>query len=124
MCPESADNWWCGAHQRWVKLCMCDLIVCEAHNSLSGSRIGAVRNSSLQREMHSGEFGRCFPGGVAKRFELSTGLREKFPKLTTVSRDEAANMVAAGMRKVRDEADGWESQLASDHHMGCWDVQL
>ena len=42
--------------------CICDPIVCEAHSSLSGSRIGAVRNSSLQREMHSGEFGRCFPG--------------------------------------------------------------
>ena len=36
------------------------------------------------------------PRGVAKRFELSTGLREMFPKLTAVTRDEAANMFAAG----------------------------
>ena len=36
--------------------------------------------------------------GVAKRFELSP--REEFPKVTTVNRDEAANMVAAG--KLRD----------------------
>ena len=73
---------------------------------------------------------RCFKGrctaenlaavfrGVAKRFELSTGLRQ----VTTVTRNEAANMVAAG--KLRDEADGWESQPASDHHTGCRDVQL
>ena len=60
--------------------------------------------------------------GVAKRFELSTGPREEFLKITTVSRDEAANMVAAG--KLRDEADGWESQPALDHHLGCRDVQL
>ena len=43
-------------------------------------------------------------------FELSAGPQERFPKLTTtVSRDEAANMVAAGIRKLRDEADVWES---------------
>ena len=60
--------------------------------------------------------------GVAKRFELSTGLQEEVLKVTTVTRDEAANMVAAG--KLRDEADGWESQPASDHHTGCRNVQL
>ena len=31
-------------------------------------------------------------------------------------------MVAAG--KLRDEADGWESQPALDNHTGCRDVQL
>ena len=46
--------------------------------------------------------------GVAKRFELSTVAREEFPKVTTVTRDEAAYMVAAG--KLCDEADGWRSQ--------------
>ena len=46
--------------------------------------------------------------GSAKRFELSTVLREEFPKVTTVTRNEAANMVAAG--RIRDEADGWRSQ--------------
>ena len=60
--------------------------------------------------------------GVAKRFELSTGLQEEVLKVTTVTRDEAANMVAAG--KLRDQADGWESQPASDHHTGCRNVQL
>ena len=60
--------------------------------------------------------------GVVKRFELSTGLQEEVLKVTTVTRDEAANMVAAG--KLRDEADGWESQPASDHHTGCRNVQL
>ena len=34
--------------------------------------------------------------------------RKEFPKVTTVTRDEAANMVAAG--KLRDEADGWRSK--------------
>ena len=62
------------------------------------------------------------PRGVAKIFELSTGLRETFPKLTTLTRDEAANMVAAG--KLRNEADGWKSQPTTDHQTGCWDVQL
>ena len=60
--------------------------------------------------------------GVAKRFELLTGLQEEVLNVTTVTRDEAANMVAAG--KLRDEADGWESQPASDHHTGCRNVQL
>ena len=46
--------------------------------------------------------------GAVKRLELSTVPREEFPKVTTVTRDEAANMVAAG--KLRDEADGWRSQ--------------
>ena len=45
---------------------VCDQIVCDAQSSLYGSRKGAVeqrsRNSLLQREMHSGELGRCFPG--------------------------------------------------------------
>ena len=50
------------------------------------------------------------------------GPREEFLKVTTVTRDEAANMVAVG--KLGDEADGWESQPASDHHTGCRDVQL
>ena len=50
--------------------------------------------------------------GVAKRFELSAGPRKEFLKVTTVTSDEAANMVAAG--KLRDEPDGWESQPASD----------
>ena len=35
---------------------------------------------------------------------MPTGLRETLPKLPTVNRDEAANMVAAG--KLRNEADG------------------
>ena len=47
--------------------------------------------------------------GVAKRFELSAGPQERFPKLTTVTHDEAANMVATGIRKLRGEADVWES---------------
>ena len=45
---------------------VCDPIVCYAQSSLCGSRKGAVeqrsRNPLLQREMHSGELGRCFPG--------------------------------------------------------------
>ena len=45
---------------------VCDQIVCDAQSSLFGSRKGAVeqrsRNPLLQREMHSGELGRCFPG--------------------------------------------------------------
>ena len=60
--------------------------------------------------------------GVAKRFELLMGPREEFLKVTALTRNEAANMVAAG--KLRDEADGWESQPASDHLTGCRDVQL
>ena len=39
--------------------------------------------------------------GVEKRFELSTGPREKFPKVTTITCDEAANMVTVG--NVRDD---------------------
>ena len=46
--------------------------------------------------------------GAAKRFELSTVPREEFLKVTTLTRNEAANMVAAG--KLRDEADGRRSQ--------------
>ena len=42
--------------------------------------------------------------GAVKRFEPSTGPREEFPKVTTVTRYEAANKVASG--KLRDEADG------------------
>ena len=61
------------------------------------------KNSLLQREIHSGELGRCFPG-VAKRFELSTGPRKEFLKVTTAIRDEAGNMVGAG--KLRDKPDG------------------
>ena len=90
--------------------------------------IGAATLWSGVLETHRFK-GRCttknlaaVPRGVAKRFELSTGLRETFPKLTTVTRDEAANMVAAG--KVRNEADGWKSQPTTDQHTGCWDVQL
>ena len=60
------------------------------------------------------------PQGVAKRFELSTGPREEFLKVTTVTCDEAANMVAVGKLC---EAVGWESQPASDHHTGCRGVQ-
>ena len=53
---------------------VCDPIVCEARRSLSGLRIGAAalaveqcsRNSSLQREMHNGELGRCSPGCCEK----------------------------------------------------------
>ena len=45
---------------------VCNPIVCDAQSSLCGSRKGAVeqrsRNSFRQREMHSGELGRCFPG--------------------------------------------------------------
>ena len=41
------------------------------------------------------------------------------PKVTTVTRDEAANMVAAG--KLRDEADEWEvNQLQTT----IWDVGM
>ena len=62
------------------------------------------RNPSLQRETQSGELGRCFQE-CREKIGAVDGLREKFPKLTNVTRDEAANMVAAG--KIRDEADGW-----------------
>ena len=89
-------------------------------------REGALWSSVLETR---GFKGRCTAEnsaavfrGVAKRFELSTGLREEFLKVTTVTRDETANMVAAG--KPRDEADGWESHPASDNHTGCRDVQL
>ena len=51
--------------------------------------------------------------GVAKRLSCRRAPREEFLKVTTVTRDKAANIVAAG--KVRHEADGWESQPASDH---------
>ena len=60
--------------------------------------------------------------GVAKRYELSKVPRKEFRKVTTVARDEAANTVAAG--KLRDEADGWKSQPASQHHTGFRDVKL
>ena len=50
------------------------------------------------------------------------GPREEFLKVTALTRNEAANMVAAG--KLHDEADGWESQPSSDHLTGCRDVQL
>ena len=40
--------------------------------------------------------------GVAKRFELSPVPREEFPKVTTVTSDEAANMVAAGKLSDRE----------------------
>ena len=111
-------------------LCRCDPIVCEARRSLSGLRIGAAALWRWSGVLETRRFkGRCttenladVPQGVAKRFDLSTGLRETFPKLTTVTRDEAANMFAAG--KLRNEADGWKSQPATDHHTGCWDVQL
>ena len=108
--------------------CRCDPIVCEARRSLSGLRIGAAALWSGVLETHRFK-GRCTTEklaavlwGVAKRFELLTGLREAFPKLTTVTRDEEANMFAAG--KLRNEADGWKSQPATDHHTGCWYVQL
>ena len=49
---------------------VCNPIVCDAQSSLYGSRKGAVeqrsRNSLLQREMQSGELGRCFPGYSVK----------------------------------------------------------
>ena len=108
--------------------CRCDPIICEARCSLSGLRIGAAALWSGVLETRRFK-GRCttenlaaLPRGVAKRFDLSTGLRETFPKLTTVSHGGAANMVAAG--KLRNEADGWKSQPATDHHTGCWGVQL
>ena len=131
MSPESAGNCWCGAHERWV--------------NFNNNKV-RVRPSRLQRTELTSSLDqesalwssvlktRCFKGrctaenlaavsrGVAKRFELSAGLRKEFLKVTTVTRDEAANMVAAG--KVRDEPDGWESQPASDHHTGCRDVEL
>ena len=108
--------------------CRCDPIACEAHRSLSGLRIGAAALWSGVLETHrfkricTTENLAAVSRGVAKRFELSRGLRETFPKLTTVTRDEAANMFAAG--KLRNEAGGWKSQPATDHHTGCWDVQL
>ena len=94
-------------------LCRCDPIVCEARRSLSGLRIGAAALWSGVLETRHFK-GRCttenlaaVPWGVAKRFDsLSTGLRETFLKVTTVARDEAANMVTAG--KLRNEADGWK----------------
>ena len=106
---------------------VCDPIVCDAQSSLYGSRKSAVEqrstNSLLQREMHSGELGRCFPGCSEKMWAVdgppAKGVSESYHRIT---RDEAANMVAAG--KLRDEADGWESQPALDHHTGCRDVQL
>ena len=79
------------------------------------------RNLLLQREI-TAENVAAVSRGKAKRFELSTGPRKEFLKVTTGTRDEAANMVAA--LKLRDEPDGWESQPASDHHTACWDVQL
>ena len=87
--------------------CRCDPIVCEARRSLSGLRRGAA--ALLSGVLETRRFkGRCttenlaaVPRGVAKRFELSTGLWETFPKLTTVTCDEAANMFAAG--KLRNE---------------------
>ena len=76
---------------------------------------------------------RCFKGrctaknlaavqqGVAKRFELSTGPRKEFLKVTTVTLDEAANMVAAG--KLRD--DGKVNQLQTTiRDAACRDVHL
>ena len=96
--------------------CRCDPIVCQARPSLSGLRMGAAAPWSGVLETLRFK-GKCttenlaaVPWGVAKRFELSRGLRETFPKLTTVTRDEAANMFAAG--KLRNEADGWKSQPA------------
>ena len=80
---------------------VCDPIVCDAQSSLYGSRKSAVeqrsRNSFLQREMHSGELGGCFPGCSEKIWAvdgpLAKGVSESY-------RDEAAIMVAAG--KLRD----------------------
>ena len=102
--------------------CRCDPIVCEARRSLSGLRIGAAALWSGVPETRRFK-GRCsteklaaVPRAVAKRSELSTGLRKMFPKLTTVTRDEADNMFAAV--KLRNEADGWKSQPATDHHTG------
>ena len=108
--------------------CRFDPIVREACRSLSELRIGAAAPWSGVLETRRFK-GRCtteilaaLPRDVAKRFELSTGLRETFPKLTTVTGDEAANMFAAG--KLRNQADGWKSPPATDHHTGCWDFQL
>ena len=97
--------------------CRCDPIVCEACRSLSGLRIGAAAlwSGVLETRRFKGrrttENVAALPWGVAKRFELSTGLRETFPKLTTVARDEAANMFAAG--KLRKEADGWKKSTSN-----------
>ena len=55
------DDWSTSTTTKFV----CDPIVCDANSSLFELRKGAVeqhsRNSLLQREMHSGELGRCFP---------------------------------------------------------------
>ena len=96
--PESADNWWCGVHAPTMGQLRAGAIVCEARRSLSGLRIGAAALWSGVLETRRFK-GKCttenlaaVPRGVAKRFELSKGLRETFPKLTTVTRDEAARV--------------------------------
>ena len=65
--PESAGNWWCGAHHRWVNFVHVRpnrLRSTQLTFWIENRRCGAAsRNSSLQRETHSGEPGRCFPGG-------------------------------------------------------------
>ena len=37
---------WPGAHQRWFNF-VCDAIVCDAHSSLSGSKMGAVEQRQV-----------------------------------------------------------------------------
>ena len=63
---------------------------------------------TLMREMQSGELGRCFLGCSEKDLSCQRVPRKEFLKDTSVTRDEAANMVAAG--KLHDEADGWRSK--------------
>ena len=67
---------------------VCDAIVCDARSSLYGSRNSAVeqrsRNLLLQREMHSGELGRCFPGCSEKIWAVDGRSRKEFLKVTTV----------------------------------------
>ena len=60
--------------------------------------------SSLQRETHSGELGCYFPGCSENicAVDVPTGeVSESYHRKLGVTRDEAANMVAAG--KVRDD---------------------
>ena len=120
--PESAGNSWHGACQRWVNF-VCNPIV---HADHFLDRGWALWSSVLEfhrfkgRSRHTGDNLAADLRGAVKRFEPSTGPREEFPKVTTVTRYEAANKVASG--KLRDEADGWERQPALDHYTGCRDV--
>ena len=67
---------------------VCDPIAWDAQSSLNRSRKSAVeqrsRNSLLQREMHSGELGRCFPGCSEKIWAVYGPPAKGVLKVTTV----------------------------------------